>query len=100
MWYFIRYLGHLYMAEALVALDRIADGIQHLNPELVTDINTLPPEQKSDQGKFLFDQLIGLMGLLIFKTCHTEDRLFSGQMSDARSKMLFNFNFYERPSLL
>ena len=55
MWYFIRYLGHLYMAEALVALDRIADGIQHLNPELVTDINTIPPEQKSDQGKHLFD---------------------------------------------
>ena len=48
-----RYLGHLYMAEALVALDKIADGIQHLNPELVTDINTLPPEPKSDQGKRL-----------------------------------------------
>ncbi|CAG2214412.1 unnamed protein product [Mytilus edulis] len=46
-----RYLGHLYMAEALVALDKIADGIQHLNPELVTDINTLPPEPKSDQDK-------------------------------------------------
>lgn len=50
---YFRYLGHLYMAEALVALDKIADGIQHLNPDLVTDINTLPPEQKSDQGKFI-----------------------------------------------
>ena len=41
------------MAEALVSLDRIADGIQHLNPELVTDINTLPPESKTDQGTIL-----------------------------------------------
>lgn len=39
------------MAEALVALDRIADAIQHLNPETVTDISTNPPEQKSDQGR-------------------------------------------------
>lgn len=46
-----RYLGHLYLAEASVALDRIADSIQHLNPELVTDISTNPPEQKSEQEK-------------------------------------------------
>ena len=45
-----RYLAHMYMGEALVALDRIADGIQHLNPELVTDITTTLPEQKMDQG--------------------------------------------------
>jgi hypothetical protein len=38
------------MSEAFVALDRIADGIQHLNPELVTDINTIPTEQQSDKG--------------------------------------------------
>ncbi|XP_033754532.1 CCR4-NOT transcription complex subunit 10-like isoform X2 [Pecten maximus] len=46
-----RYLGHLYMAEALVAMDKIADAIQHLNPETVVDISTNPPEQKSDQDK-------------------------------------------------
>ncbi|KAK3085445.1 hypothetical protein FSP39_003407 [Pinctada imbricata] len=46
-----KYLGHLYMAEALVALDRIADGIQHLNPDLVTDVATMLPEQKVDPDK-------------------------------------------------
>jgi len=39
------------MAECLVALDCIADGIDHLNPDLVTDIGTVfPTEQKLDQG--------------------------------------------------
>lgn len=46
-----KYLAHMYMGEALVALDKIADGIQHLNPELVTDISTTLPEQKLDQDK-------------------------------------------------
>ncbi|XP_041375361.1 CCR4-NOT transcription complex subunit 10-like [Gigantopelta aegis] len=46
-----KYIGHLYMAEALVELDRIADAITHLNPESVTDISTCPPEMKSDQDK-------------------------------------------------
>ncbi|KAK3603937.1 hypothetical protein CHS0354_042949 [Potamilus streckersoni] len=46
-----RYLAHLYMGESLVALDRIADGIQHLNSDLVTDISTMPPEHKSELGE-------------------------------------------------
>ena len=47
-----RYLGHLYLAEAQVSLDRIADAVRHLDPESVTDISTVFPEQKStDQGK-------------------------------------------------
>lgn len=45
------YLAHMYMGEALVALDRIADGIQHLNPELVTDISTTLPDTKTEQDK-------------------------------------------------
>jgi len=40
----------MYMGEALVALDRIADGIQHLNPELVTDISLTLPDTKTEQG--------------------------------------------------
>jgi len=35
----------MYMAEALVALDRIADSIDHLNPDLVNDV-----DQKLEQG--------------------------------------------------
>lgn len=45
------YLAHMYMGEALVALDRIADGIQHLNPDLVTDVSTTLPDNKSEQDK-------------------------------------------------
>jgi len=46
-----RYLAHMYMGECLVALDCIADGIDHLNPDLITDIGTVfPTEQKSEQG--------------------------------------------------
>lgn len=46
-----RYVGNLYMAEALVALDHIADAISHLNPDNVTDISVTLPESKQDQGK-------------------------------------------------
>jgi len=46
-----RYLAHMYMAECLVALDCIADGIDHLSPDLITDIGTVfPTEHKSEQG--------------------------------------------------
>jgi len=47
-----RYLAHQYMAECLVALDCIADGIDHLNPDLVNDVNTVyigNEHSKSDQ---------------------------------------------------
>lgn len=44
----------MYMGEALVALDRIADGIQHLNPDLVTDVSTTLPDTKTDQGISFF----------------------------------------------
>jgi len=40
------------MAECLVALDCIADGIDHLNPDLVNDVNTVyigNEHSKSDQ---------------------------------------------------
>jgi len=41
------------MAECLVALDCIADGIDHLNPDLITDIGTVfPTELKSEQGLY------------------------------------------------
>ncbi|XP_052817099.1 CCR4-NOT transcription complex subunit 10-like isoform X2 [Mya arenaria] len=45
------YLAHMYMGEALVSLDRIADGIQHLNPDLVTDVATTLPDNKLDPEK-------------------------------------------------
>ena len=46
-----RYLAHMYQAEALVALDRIADAVTHLNPDKVADVSCSFPEQsQADQG--------------------------------------------------
>jgi len=45
------YIGHLYVAEAQVALDRISYAIDHLNADLLTDISTVYPEQKQDSGE-------------------------------------------------
>lgn len=39
------------MAEAQVAMDKIADAIQLLNPELVVDISLTLPENKTEQGR-------------------------------------------------
>jgi len=45
----------MYMAECLVALDCIADGIDHLNPDLISDVSTVfPTEQKSELGSTIF----------------------------------------------
>ena len=50
----LRYLGHMYKGEALVALDRIADGIDELNPESVTDVSTTLPEATNESGFDIF----------------------------------------------
>jgi CCR4-NOT transcription complex subunit 10 len=47
----LKYVGHMYTAEAKVALDHIADAVSHLNPDSVTDISLLPPETKQEQEK-------------------------------------------------
>lgn len=51
-----RYLAHMYKAEALVALDRISDAIQNLNPDNITDVSSSPsneqtaPSDKTDKN--------------------------------------------------
>ncbi|XP_063778373.1 CCR4-NOT transcription complex subunit 10 isoform X2 [Pseudophryne corroboree] len=51
----LKFLGHLYAAEALISLDRISDAITHLNPENVTDVSlgvsSNEQEQGSDKGE-------------------------------------------------
>lgn len=47
----LRFLGHLYAAEALISLDRISDAITHLNPENVTDVSLGVSPSEQDQGK-------------------------------------------------
>ncbi|XP_041963303.1 CCR4-NOT transcription complex subunit 10 isoform X5 [Alosa sapidissima] len=46
----LRFLGHLYAAEALISLDRISDAIAHLNPENVTDVSLGVSPSEQDQG--------------------------------------------------
>ncbi len=46
----LRFLGHLYAAEALISLDRISDAIAHLNPENVTDVSLGVSSSEQDQG--------------------------------------------------
>lgn len=38
-----RYLGHLYVSEALVSQCRIGEALQHLSPENVTDVSWATP---------------------------------------------------------
>uniref|UniRef100_A0A8C4R381 CCR4-NOT transcription complex subunit 10 n=1 Tax=Eptatretus burgeri TaxID=7764 RepID=A0A8C4R381_EPTBU len=46
----LRFLGHLYAAEALIALDRISDAIRNLNPENITDVSLVACPSEPDQG--------------------------------------------------
>ncbi|XP_066546693.1 CCR4-NOT transcription complex subunit 10 isoform X2 [Amia ocellicauda] len=46
----LKFLGHLYAAEALISLDRISDAIAHLNPENVTDVSLGISSNEQDQG--------------------------------------------------
>ncbi|XP_076137232.1 CCR4-NOT transcription complex subunit 10 isoform X2 [Alosa pseudoharengus] len=46
----LKFLGHLYAAEALISLDRISDAIAHLNPENVTDVSLGVSPSEQDQG--------------------------------------------------
>ncbi|XP_067927945.1 CCR4-NOT transcription complex subunit 10-like [Watersipora subatra] len=46
-----KYLAHMYMAEAQLYLDRIADAIRNLNAENVADISVSLVDEKSEQDK-------------------------------------------------
>uniref|UniRef100_A0A4W5NCP0 CCR4-NOT transcription complex subunit 10 n=1 Tax=Hucho hucho TaxID=62062 RepID=A0A4W5NCP0_9TELE len=46
----LKFLGHLYAAEALISLDRISEAIGHLNPENVTDVSLGVLTSEQDQA--------------------------------------------------
>nr|XP_023683239.1 CCR4-NOT transcription complex subunit 10 isoform X1 [Paramormyrops kingsleyae] len=46
----LKFLGHLYAAEALISMDRISDAITHLNPENVSDVFLGVSSSEQDQG--------------------------------------------------
>ncbi|KTG35130.1 hypothetical protein cypCar_00004683 [Cyprinus carpio] len=68
----LKFLGHLYAAEALISLDRISDAIAHLNPENVTDVSLGVSSSEQDQA--------GKQTPLCYPS----------SVSSARSTMLFN----------
>ena len=75
----------MYMAEALVALDRIADAISHLNPESLTpaDVSTVPPEAKADPGVLCDASSLALswlilLSVLISSKCSESGRIIQG----------------------
>nr|XP_055140642.1 CCR4-NOT transcription complex subunit 10 isoform X8 [Symphalangus syndactylus] len=68
----LKFLGHLYAAEALISLDRISDAITHLNPENVTDVSLGISSNEQDQaGK-------------------RAPQCYPSSVSSARTVMLFN----------
>lgn len=44
-------LAHLYAAEALILMDRIADAIQHLNPDRIKDVSFMMPFSSDSDAK-------------------------------------------------
>ncbi|KAI8504800.1 CCR4-NOT transcription complex subunit 10 [Branchiostoma belcheri] len=50
----LKFLGHLYAAEALISLDQVSEAIQHLNPDNVSDVSVSVPgtvDTATEKGK-------------------------------------------------
>lgn len=80
----LKFLGHLYAAEALISLDRISDAITHLNPENVTDvslgISSNEQDQGSDKGEIEAMESSGKQ----------TPQCYPSSVTSARTMMLFN----------
>ncbi|CAN2389724.1 CCR4-NOT transcription complex subunit 10 [Pristimantis euphronides] len=80
----LKFLGHLYAAEALISLDRISDAITHLNPENVTDVSlgvsSNEQEQASDKGENEPMETVGKQ----------MPQCYPSSVTSARTMMLFN----------
>uniref|UniRef100_A0A673MZ84 CCR4-NOT transcription complex subunit 10 n=1 Tax=Sinocyclocheilus rhinocerous TaxID=307959 RepID=A0A673MZ84_9TELE len=80
----LRFLGHLYAAEALISLDRISDAIAHLNPENVTDVSLGVSSSEQDQGSDKGDLEPAESSGKQTPLC------YPSSVSSARATMLFN----------
>ncbi|XP_066539855.1 CCR4-NOT transcription complex subunit 10 isoform X3 [Hoplias malabaricus] len=79
----LKFLGHLYAAEALISLDRISDAIAHLNPENVTDVSLGVTQSEQDQGSDKGD-------LEPVESWKQTPLCYPSSVSSARAMMLFN----------
>ncbi|XP_008322082.1 CCR4-NOT transcription complex subunit 10 [Cynoglossus semilaevis] len=79
----LKFLGHLYAAEALISLDRISDAITHLNPENVSDVSVGVQSSEQDQGLDKGDEPVESSG-------KQTPLCYPSSVSSARAMMLFN----------
>uniref|UniRef100_A0A3P8S3U2 CCR4-NOT transcription complex subunit 10 n=1 Tax=Amphiprion percula TaxID=161767 RepID=A0A3P8S3U2_AMPPE len=79
----LKFLGHLYAAEALISLDRISDAIAHLNPENVSDVLMGILTSDQDQGSDKGDEPVESSG-------KQTPLCYPSSVTSARAMMLFN----------
>ncbi|XP_026139949.1 CCR4-NOT transcription complex subunit 10-like isoform X4 [Carassius auratus] len=79
----LKFLGHLYAAEALISLDRISDAIAHLNPENVTDVSLGVTSSEQEQASDKAD-------LEPVESWKQTPLCYPSSVSSARATMLFN----------
>ncbi|KAM9353009.1 CCR4-NOT transcription complex subunit 10 isoform 1-T1 [Symphorus nematophorus] len=79
----LKFLGHLYAAEALISLDRISDAIAHLNPENVSDVSMGVLTSEQDQGSDKGDEPVESPG-------KQTPMCYPSSVTSARAMMLFN----------
>ncbi|XP_030249942.1 CCR4-NOT transcription complex subunit 10 isoform X3 [Sparus aurata] len=79
----LKFLGHLYAAEALISLDRISDAIAHLNPENVSDVSMGVLTSEQDQGSEKGDEPVESPG-------KQTPMCYPSSVTSARAMMLFN----------
>ncbi|AWP15806.1 putative CCR4-NOT transcription complex subunit 10 [Scophthalmus maximus] len=78
----LKFLGHLYAAEALISLDRISDAIAHLNPENVSDVSMGVLSSEQDQGSEKGDEPV--------ESWKQTPLCYPSSVTSARAMMLFN----------
>ncbi|XP_033957842.1 CCR4-NOT transcription complex subunit 10 [Pseudochaenichthys georgianus] len=79
----LKFLGHLYAAEALISLDRISDAIGHLNPENVSDVSMGVLSSEQDQGSEKGEEPVEASG-------KQTPLCYPSSVTSARAMMLFN----------
>ncbi|KAK5892850.1 hypothetical protein CesoFtcFv8_013200 [Champsocephalus esox] len=79
----LKFLGHLYAAEALISLDRISDAIGHLNPENVSDVSMGVLSSEQDQGSDKGEEPAEASG-------KQTPLCYPSSVTSARAMMLFN----------
>nr|XP_043873681.1 CCR4-NOT transcription complex subunit 10 isoform X2 [Solea senegalensis] len=78
----LKFLGHLYAAEALISMDRISDAIAHLNPENVSDVSVGVLSSEQDQGSDKGDEPV--------ESWKQTPLCYPSSVTSARAMMLFN----------